>query len=272
MSIAYPRSCARPDVQGGCRADSPTRTFVACSTPSIFDRFSPSGASRCAGDEMVMIGKDRPGFELPTILLHQLQQTPLKNNQSARASEMMRFEVSSCCNKIDSCLRKLMCWSVGPRWSLFRHSEIVTGWRNLGKREVMVCSTARAGSRSFGVRRASDALHEIKSGATAPHSKTLARSAEPRAESPQLWTAPRSGAVPAKAELSLRTPRRWRVLAAYCCFLHYCFVSSGVRPPTKSVQPISSCMRRNPASSARCGRHRCAASCGWHWSRSFPVA
>src|SRR5438094_10497904 len=62
---------------------------------------------------------------------------------------------------------------------------------------VQLMSTSCVGSRSFGVRR--------ESGAIAPHSTTLARSAEYHAESPQFWSAPRQRRFPTVAgELVLR--------------------------------------------------------------------
>ena len=65
--------------------------------------------------EMVVIRKDGPGFQSPTVVDGELQQSTLENGQTIRSPEVVLFVVSGRGEEIGSSLAELVGGCVGPR-------------------------------------------------------------------------------------------------------------------------------------------------------------
>jgi hypothetical protein len=97
-------------------------------------------------DEVIMIRKNRPRFEMPIRFAEQFHHTALKNIQTFGIREEMLFEISSSGNKVRPCGGKLMRRSVGPaRWV---HGATLTGRAPNGKRR-QAARTPKAGASSI---------------------------------------------------------------------------------------------------------------------------
>jgi len=99
-----------------------------------------------------MVGEHRPGFELPSILIADFEETAVQNFEALCATEAVLFLVGARRDEVGAVLRELVCRRVRPRYSVVSHV-----W--------YVClSESPIQAQAFGAN---------KSGDTSPHSKAL---------------------------------------------------------------------------------------------------
>jgi hypothetical protein len=76
--------------------------------------------------EMIMIGEDRPCFELPAKLCGYFQQAPVEDSETVRATKMMLFKKGAGGEKIGATGSELMHGRVRPEILPLTHGTTIT--------------------------------------------------------------------------------------------------------------------------------------------------
>jgi hypothetical protein len=160
-------------------------------------------SDRRVSNEMIVIGKHRPSFELPTIFLCQFEQPSLKDSQPPGTTEVLSFKVRSGRNEVDTRLGEPMCRGMRPRVAVLDHEEKVADQMDLGKRGKARCrveSVANAhpaeSASLWSALRQQRFSPSVQSGALAPHCKRLAPLVECQVEAAKFWSALRQRRCP----------------------------------------------------------------------------
>src|SRR6266496_5682775 len=80
-------------------------------------------------DEMVMVGENSPGFELPAEVACDRKEAAVQHAEPVRPTEVMDLRVGAGSNEERAIRRKLMDGCVRPGSLRLRHGETLSRWR-----------------------------------------------------------------------------------------------------------------------------------------------
>jgi hypothetical protein len=80
-------------------------------------------------DEMVMVGENSPGFELPAEVACDREQAAMQHPQAICTAEMMGLEIGASGDEVRATRRELMRRRMRPRSIRLGHGETLSRWR-----------------------------------------------------------------------------------------------------------------------------------------------
>ena len=128
-----------PDLAPGCAVYSvnPSRGFAVKEPQHLGKAFRMLLVSGRMRDEMVVVGKDGPGFEPPAVLCRDLQQPSMKHGEPLCSLKMMKLSIGSRCDEVGTLSVETVGRRVRPRQILLGHVEKVEWLRCVFKPVVM---------------------------------------------------------------------------------------------------------------------------------------
>src|SRR6059036_765714 len=94
-------------------------------------------------NEMVVVGKNRPGFKLPAEVARDGEEAAVQDTESVRATEVVGFQIRAGCDEERSACRKLMRGCVGPRRLPLGHGETISARERSSQYRVVNVRTVK---------------------------------------------------------------------------------------------------------------------------------